>query len=466
MNSTEDKNIPWWKENTQPFVDMWNASRALWGINIANTLEGLVYFGFLGYFAIYFSEFVFKGVTNPNEHAHDMVMVLTAGITLSMLLLGHVVDKKGIRFTLITSFIFMIMGRVTISAAPTIMEMKPDGLWSTLHITTMVGIFFVIIGYGLFQPGSYASVRKFTTEQTSAAAFAMLYALMNLGGWFPTFAFLLRDEKFLNLGIPGTFWVYTGITVVALMLTMLILDKKTVADALAKIETEKAQEKTEAPAKTTKAKMNILGWLKTHPLADIKFTFFIFCLIPVQTLFTYNWLVLPAYVERSYTGWVGEYFEIASNANPILIFLLCPIIASLTQKRSIYAMMVAGTFVMASPAFLLAIGPYTWTLAGYILLMTIGEAMWQPRFLQYAAQIAPKDRIGQYMGVSQLPWFLTKVLVPFLYSGKMVDAYCPKNGPKDTQTMWLIFGCIAIMSTVMLVLARKWLGKSIESKTA
>jgi POT family proton-dependent oligopeptide transporter len=38
--------------------------------------------------------------------------------------------------------------------------------------------------------------------------------------------------------------------------------------------------------------------------------------------------------------------------------------------------------------------------------MTIGEAMWQPRFLQYAAEIAPEGRTGAYMGVAQFPWFL------------------------------------------------------------
>ena len=99
-------------------------------------------------------------------------------------------------------------------------------------------------------------------------------------------------------------------------------------------------------------------FLARHPLADLKFFFFIFALIPVQTLFTYNWLVLPEYIKRAYTGWIGQYFEIASNFNPILIFILTPIIAALTLKRKVYNMMIWGTFVMAAPAFLLAIGPH------------------------------------------------------------------------------------------------------------
>jgi hypothetical protein len=68
------------------------------------------------------------------------------------------------------------------------------------------------------------------------------------------------------------------------------------------------------------------------------------------------------------------------------------------------------------------------------------------------------------MGVAQFPWFLTKVLVPLLYSGWMMDRYCPLEGEQNTEFMWFIFGCIAIMSTVMLVLAKRWVGKDFKTK--
>ena len=152
-------------------------------------------------------------------------------------------------------------------------------------------------------------------------------------------------------------------------------------------------------------------WLANHPLADPKFFFFIFALIPVQTLFTYNWLILPQYVERAFEGaFVSERFEVFSNLNPILIFIAVPIVTALTQKKKVYNMMIIGTFVMAVPTFLLALRPnLVPALLAYLLIMTIGEAMWQPRFLQYAAEIAPEGRTGAYMGVAQFPWFLTKM---------------------------------------------------------
>jgi proton-dependent oligopeptide transporter, POT family len=524
-SSPDEQQSPF-REIIQPFADLIRAPRALWGINLGYLIEGMVYFGMLGYLAMHFSSNVFKGVESADVHSHEMVGVLTAGITISMFFLGFVADKWGVRQALTLAFFLMLCGRFLIAGAPAL-GLQPEGLWSPLHLVTVGGMILVVIGYGMYQPAAYAGVRQYTTEKTAGMAFAMLYALMNLGGWLPSFAFLLRDDDFLGLGITGVFWVYTFFTVGALMVTLLILTPGTVKRALERVkeeaakiaaakgadEEEKEKEKDGEGAEAAAAQQSeqrrvpvhlhvlialvlvaiyfrvgapynyyvIAGvaaawivvslipatacWLARHPLADGKFFFFIFALIPVQTLFTYNWLILPQYINRSFDGWIGKYFEIAANANPLLIFIAVPMIAAVTQKQKVYSMMLVGTLVMAAPAFLLVIGPHTWTLFAYLLIMTIGEAMWQPRFLQYAAEIAPEGRTGVYMGVAQLPWFLTKMLVPWLYSGWMMDRYCPAEGPKDTQTMWLIFACIAMTSTLMLLVAKGWIGKDFKTKS-
>ena len=43
-----------------------------------------------------------------------------------------------------------------------------------------------------------------------------------------------------------------------------------------------------------------------------------------------------------------------------------------------------------------------------------GRGMPTPSIDRMAAEIAPEGRTGEYMGIAQLPWFLTKVLVPLL----------------------------------------------------
>jgi MFS family permease len=473
------------REIAQPFIDLVHAPRALWGVNLAYVLEGTAYFGVLSYLALYFSDSVFQGITDPDVPAGLMVGVLTAGITLSMFFLGFVADKFGVRRALIWAFLFLLGGRLLIAGGGYLFE--PAGLWSNLHIITMGGILLIVIGYGMYQPGAYTAVKQFTNPKTAGMAFAMLYALMNLGGWLPTFAFLLRDDDYLGLGIRGVFWVYAGMTIVALLITITILNRKTVAEAIAAAKAETAAMKAEAKGEDAAAAAEaaaeassetgvvetadkpeglwagIVDWLVNHPFTDIKFTFFIFALIPVQTLFAYNWLVLPVYINRAYEGWIGEYFEIAANFNPILIFIFAPMVAAVSQKAKVYNMMIAGTFIMAAPAFLLAIGTNGYLLFAYLLIMTIGEAMWQPRFLQYAAEIAPEGRTGVYMGVAQFPWFLTKLIVP-LYSGTLIAKYVPAEGFKNPETLWLISACIAMCSTVLLMLAKGWIGKDFKTK--
>ena len=162
-----------------------------------------------------------------------------------------------------------------------------------------------------------------------------------------------------------------------------------------------------------------------HPFRDARFTFFIFVLIPVQTLFAHVWLTVPYYLDRAFRGsMVSEYFEFFSNINPILIFILAPIVAGLTARANVYTMMIIGTLVMALPTFLLVIGPHLVPFLAYVLLMSIGEAMWQPRFLQWIAEVAPPGKTGLYMGIGQFPWFLTK-FVTGLYSGYFVAKLHP-----------------------------------------
>ncbi len=470
---------PWWKEVTQPFVDLVHAPRALWGINLTYFLEGLVYFGMLGYLAMFFNE----AVGLDDVWAGLNVGVLTFGITFSMFFFGGLADKWGVRKALLGALVLMFLGRILIALGPTL-GLAPAGMGSPIHLLVLAGILLIVLGYGAYQPAAYSAVREFTTPKTAGMGYAMLYALMNLGGWVPTFAFLLRDKEYAGLGIPGVYWVYTGLTAFGLAVTTLILTRKVVDKAIADAKVATAAEKAataaaagEAPAAAAvvepakpagpKPPFSIVAWLKAHPLADPKFSFFVFCLIPVQTLFAHNWLTLPMYVERAYHGtWIGNNFEVATNFNPILIFILVPIVTALTQHKKVYNMMIAGTAVMAAPTFLLATGPSFWTLFAFLVLMTIGEAMWQPRFLQYAAEIAPEGRTGAYMGVAQFPWFLTKVLVP-IYSGWFLTHYCPKDTPPEmlnTETMWFIYGCIAMSSTLMLVLARNWLGKDFKTK--
>ena len=74
------------------------------------------------------------------------------------------------------------------------------------------------------------------------------------------------------------------------------------------------------------------------------------------------------------------------------------------------------------------------------------------------------------MGVAQFPWFMTKVIVP-MYSGSLLSRYCPDDttiaaglGAMEPTKLWFISACIAMVSCVLLILAKGWLGKDFKTQ--
>ena len=210
--STEKPKAPL-REIIQPFIDVVHAPRALWGVNVSYLLEGFCYFGVVGYLAMYFNQYV----SLSDTQAGPMVGVLTWGITLSMFFFGGRADKWGVRITLIAALCLMIVGRALLAGGPSLGLVS--GLWSPLFFLSLVALIFIILGYGMYMPAAYAAVRQFTTPKTAGMGYAMLYALMNLGGWLPTWFTPIRK----SIGISGAYWVYVGFTALGLILLAAIL---------------------------------------------------------------------------------------------------------------------------------------------------------------------------------------------------------------------------------------------------
>jgi proton-dependent oligopeptide transporter, POT family len=519
------------KELKETFIAFIKAPKALWGVNVPYVLEGLVYFGILTELGKFSSENV--GLTDPQ--AGLVYSFVTGGITFSMLIFGGYSDKIGVRKSLVVSFIVFFIARIVVSLSGTFH--LANGLWSPMFFTMNAGLFFMVLAYGLYQPAAYAGVKRYTTPKTSAMAYGAIYGFMNLGAFLSGFISSLTRQNFEDIfppnGLTAVFWAFAIITFIALIVTVVLLSKKTDAKAVAKVKEElkkegvpeEAEESEEEKQKAKKKINNVpliifslltllffllsglgfnifLNYTRSfnlfgveisfdlffviaivffvisiyeflnkrpyHPFRDKRFSFFIFILIPVQTLFAHNWLTIPYYLNRAFPAgsFASEYYEVFANINPILIFILAPLIAGLTTRANVYKMMILGTTVMAIPTFLLIVGPNLYFFLLYVLISTIGEAMWQPRFLQWIAEVAPKGMTGLYMGVGQFPWFLTKVITGF-YSGWFLMQYCPIETPPsqmNTQFMWFIYGLIAIVSPIGLVIARKWMLKGFKLK--
>jgi POT family proton-dependent oligopeptide transporter len=491
------------------------APKALWGINIPYVIEGLVYFGILTILGKYCSE----NVGLSDLQAGWVYSVVTAGITFAMMFLGGVCDRIGVPKALAIAFTAFVVARGLVALSGTLP--LGQGLGSPMFLVMSLGLIVSILAYGLYQPAAYAGVKRYTSPNTAAMGYAVVYALMNLGAFLSGFISPVVRHRFVEVfppnGLTAVFWAYTALCAVALAITLLVLTRATDAAAVERVARETAEltdahEVTEenktdstkpsgdtkpsnllllvlasataisigAAVAATTGRLAVAPWITyvlaaaflilvigeflrvrpDHPFRDGRFSFLIFILIPVQTLFAHVWLTIPYYLDRAFRGSVvSDYFELFSNISPLLIFILAPLVAGLTARVNAYTIMIFGTLIMALPTFLLALGPHLVSFLAFVLLMSVGEAMWSPRFLQWIAEVAPPGKTGLYMGIGQFPWFLTK-FVTGLYSGYFVAKYIPKPEtglPIHSEIMWFIYGIIAMVSPVALILARKWM---------
>lgn len=87
------------------------------------------------------------------------------------------------------------------------------------------------------------------------------------------------------------------------------------------------------------------------------------------------------------------------------------------------------------------------------MTLSLGEALWSPGLYEYTAMIAPRGREASYMGLSQLPMFLAKPVVGTL-SGAMLAAWCPAEGARHPQSLWLVIGLSTLVGPLLIVLLR------------
>lgn len=427
---------------------LFKASRGFWLINIVNFGDGIAYFGILTLLTL----FLGTRLGMSDNAAGITVSMYTGLVTLFMFGGGFVSDKLGVRRAITLSLVLMGIGRAIISGTP-FMGNPP-------HVAAWLGLMLVALGSGILQPALYAGIKEYTDARTATIGYGLLYSIMNLGIVAENFVspFIRTNEIFLNLnftriiglgwGIDGVFWICTALTGFMLLIHMTLFTRK--------VELTHRIVKDEPVA--SRAKPGIIERIKELPVMDPRFMFFIFILLPVRTLFAHQFLTIPDYVFRAYPASVSAKFEWINGMNPLIIVVFVPLIAAMTRKANIITMMIIGTSISALTTFLLVPGPDLTALLLYVSLFSLGEAVWSSRFLEYVADIAPAGKVGAYMGLAGIPWFLAKFTTG-LYSGTMLRIFIPPAGPQDTSTLWLIYAIIACVSPLGLILAKKWLDR-------
>ncbi len=443
-----EKNTPAAKTSLKEELKIiFSSSRAFWLVNLVNFGEGIAYFGILTLLTLYLG----GSVGMSDTMTGISVSTFTGLVTLFMFGGGFVSDKYGVRKALTISLLLLFSGRVLLGFAGL---PAGYGLPTLGYVMSWAAILLMALGSGILQPALYAGAKEYTNPKVSAIAFSFIYAIMNLGIVFENFIspFIRTDEPFignihgLGWGIMGVFLTCTALTGVLLLAHITLFTRKIEKECRVAVANEE-----ENKNKTWKQR------IAEMPFRDMRFMWFIFILLPVQTLFAHQFLTMPDYIFRVFPPEVAAKFEWINGINPFIIVIFVPLIAMLTRNVNVFKMLIIGTSISAATTFLL-IGqrPDLTMLILYVIIFSLGEAAWSSRFYEYVGDLAPVGQVGAYMGLAGLPWFMAKFTTG-LYSGSMLAHFVPKDGVQHPGEMWLIYAFIACISPIGLLLTRKWI---------
>jgi MFS family permease len=491
MPSAADTTDSKLKNFLQKFTVMRHAPRELWIIYGAYILENLAYkVGSATVLTLWLSSDLGFG----DKSAGAMVATWSAVMTLITVFIGPLTDALGVRRTFLLGFGVCLVSR-------TVMALTVER-WVVLPF----GLYLQAVGIALMIPVMAAACKKYSNTAQRSVAFSLYYALMNLGyamgDWIfdrvrsaqhglgehghwtlPLLGTDLSTYRVLILfgvvfTIPGMlltwFCLRDGVEMTETGVTITPRQKIVAANPLAALV---------ATVRDTAAKTGkIFASLWRQPNL-YKFLLFVTLIVGVKMLFFHLSYTFPKYGVRE----LGEGAPIAhasSMLNSLLIVVLVPICGVLTQKINAYRMIVVGSFISALSVFFLTLPPewfrplarswlgdligHWWlgitgevnplyiSIFFFMVMLSVGEALWSPRLYEYAATIAPKGQEASYMALSSLPLFGAKLVVG-ITSGTMLARYCPETGVRHPEMMWLIIGGMALVTPLGAILFRKYI---------
>ncbi|MCK5690903.1 MFS transporter, partial [Myxococcota bacterium] len=398
--------------------------RELWLLYAAKVVEYSAY----GSANMAFILFLSSDVGLGDIAAGTYIGVWSTLLTLSMIMVGAVVDAIGIKKTLLIGTIFMLFARFFMPLF--------DDIW----MVTLLGFIPMAFGTAILGPVLSVGIKRYTTREGATLGFGLFYTLMNVGWAMGGFIFdwvrgELGEHVIVNYaGLDmSTYQVIFAIgfflTIPTLFMVLVMRDGVSRLDdgtiAIEPMAAKREGTVMEAALAATVSAKNDTIKIFREVISQKSFWIYIGMLgilVFVRLTFYHFHYTFPKYGIRV----LGEGVKIGNIygvLNPVLIVFLVPFIAALTKKISSYIMMMVGTavssvaiFLATMPAEIYAPLVDTWvgelvylrwlevpegartpiflSLVFFIIVFTIGEALWSPRLMQFAAEIAPKDREG------------------------------------------------------------------------
>lgn len=388
--------------------------RTFWVANTMELFERWAWYGLFMVLALYLTKSKDAGALGFTQEQKGNIMGIVSAILYFLpIITGSIADKLGYKKVLLISFGILASGYLMMG-----------------YLTSYAAIFmiflFIAVGGALFKPVISATIAKTTTERTSSIGFGIFYMMVNLGAFIgPIFASKLRELDWIYV-----FYMSSAVTIINIILVVFFYK-----------EPDREKTDTPLPELLKQAVTNILTALK-----DFRFLVFLILIVGFWSMYLQLFFTLPVFIDQwmdtsnvydflaSLSPALAEAIgtpqgtvspEMITNADALYIVLFQVIISSVVMRfKPLYAM-IGGIFVSALGIGLMFSTNNALFLLPSILVFAVGEMSTSPKITEYIGKIiAPKDKVGLYMGASFLPMsggnYLAGVLSGTVY-GSMSD---------------------------------------------
>ena len=436
------------------YAPLRRAPRELYLVYLMKLLESYGYFSFSLIMVLFLSD----EFGQTDAQAGWVYGLFGMMITLYGLCVGVLIDNFGVRKSLILGSVLLLISRFS-AMLTTSMGLMYVNLFLLMPLGTALGI-----------PVLATAIRRYTTADSRAVAFGLFYAAMNVAALLSgPAADLLRGAFACGTWIGGVhlsahrLLLLSSVVTTAAMLAIAILGVReieivdsgggggepTSSGGGGGSASSGSGCGAHAIAAFTPRRGSPWGIAKEIGRTSRfwRFLLLVVLLVAVRLIFRHLDATLPKYLLRSHGPSVP--YGLIYAINPALIIVLVPLVSAYTRHVPPLEMIKWGSLVAAASPFCLALSSSLPAAVAFVVILSIGEACYSPRFYEYATMAAPKGREGTYMALSSAPLFVAKLLAGGM-SGVLLEDFCPAEPCEGGRILWLIIGLVTAISPVML----------------
>jgi MFS family permease len=310
------------------------------------------------------------------------------------------------------------------------------GLAASVWVGAVATVFEGLLG-AMYQPARDAMVADLVESDKRPQAYGLLRITANLGiAIGPAIGGFLASRSYLL-----AFLLSATATLIFFLVVLLLMYETRPAGS-------PSQRHESAPAPRG----------LTSVLSDTPFV--VFCAAVALTTVAYSPMmtILPVYMKDQF-GLAASDFGWVMTTNAGMVVLLQYPITRATQRFPRLPVIAAGSILYGLGVGSVTLGGEALHFVSAMAVMTVGEMLLTPNATSLAADLAPSDLRGRYMGMLGLAWNFGFGGGPLL-GGLIVDRLAPR-------ALWPIMGSLAIVvASVYLLLGRSTSGRETRAVDA